>query len=118
MTSQPINILETALAVSGGESQIITLEGSDISIRKNFTGAEVHELLYWVNAVTDSGEPMTLAEQMHGMYSLLSDSEPDVVKSYVEHLLEFRVGEIRHINSATLKIAGLVDDEGNFRFGV
>ncbi|MDU0478392.1 hypothetical protein QVA66_03955 [Staphylococcus chromogenes] len=114
----PINILETALAVNGGEPETITLDGVDLTIRKNYTGAEVHEMLRWINAESDGDAQLTIEEQMTGMYSLLSTDKAAQVKKYVTKLLSFKVVEMKYINTAVFQVAGLADEKGNFLGGV
>jgi len=109
-----IDILDAALAVQGGPSQLIDLDGVEISLRKNFTGREAREYveIWRVDKGNDS------ADIVKKTVDLLSDSDDEAKENFVERLLQEAAPTAARVLGRMAVIAGLRSEDGNFFPGV
>lgn len=108
--SQAIDILDAALATKGGESQLIVLDGCELSIRKNFTGAEARDYI----EIWRIDKPTEDVEIIRRTIDLLSDSDDEAKKTFSDRLMEEASQTVARVLRQIAIIAGLRDGDGNF----
>ena len=67
---EKIDLFERALAIGGGDPVPVTLLGVDLSLRRNFTGQEAHDI---VRALFDHADE-AVRDQATRVIALVSDS--------------------------------------------
>ncbi|MEJ6019877.1 hypothetical protein [Corynebacterium sp. H113] len=109
--SESIDLIDLALGVAGGEAVTVNVFENDLSIRRNFTGDEVHEYL----KLHREGESApTLKEQLQNIVGSLSDSADDAQAAFIDAVMELTIPEINRVVVKIGQIAGLRDEQGNF----
>lgn len=109
-----IDILDAALAVQGGPSQLIDLDGIELSLRKNFTGREAREYVeIW--RVDKANENVDIVKKT---VALLSDSDDEAKEAFAERLLQEAAPTASRVLGRMAVIAGLRSEDGNFFPGV
>lgn len=108
--TQAIDILDAALAVKGGESQLIDLDGLELSIRKNFTGAEARDYI----EIWRIDKPTEDTEIVRRTVDLLSDSDDEAKKAIADRLMDEAGQTVACVLRRMAIIAGLRDEDGNF----
>lgn len=109
-----IDILDAALAVQGGPSQLIDLDGVEISLRRNFTGREAREYveIWRIDKETNN------TDIVKKTVALLSDSDDEAKDSFVERLMQEAAPTAGRVLDRMAVIAGLRSEDGNFFPGV
>ena len=105
-----IDILDAALAVKGGPSQLIDLDGVEISLRRNFTGREAREYV----EIWRIDKPNESTDIVKKTVALLSDSDDDAKQAFVERLLQESAPTAARVLGRMAVIAGLRSEDGNF----
>ncbi len=105
----PIDIIDAALGYHGGESQIIVLNDCELSIKRNYTGAEAQAFLALWNPEADASETW-LDDQL----DLLSDSTKEEKAAFVAELRKEAMATIYRVLQKIAMIAGLRDGNGRF----
>lgn len=105
-----IDLFEKAMAVDAGDPVEATLLGVDISLRRNFTGQEVHDI---IGAHFDYPEEL-LRDQALRIIGMVSDSGAEVQEKFVDKLMELRVVEVQNVFGAIGKVCGYRDENGDF----
>lgn len=109
-----INLLDS-FARAGGDPVTVTLMGVDLTIRRDFTGAEVHDIIM---LHTPEGQPATIKDQLMQLTAMLSTDDEKTREKFVTALLDLAVVEIQALSVELGKIAGIRGDDGNFLTGV
>lgn len=109
-TKKTIDILDAALGVKGGKSQLIDLDGHELSVRKNFTGAEARAYI----EVWRLDDPKTNAEVVKNTVDVLSDSDEETKAAFVERLMQETQMVVSKVLHRMGVLAGLRDEDGNF----
>lgn len=105
-----IDILDAALAVKGGASQPIVLDGIELSLRKNFTGAEARDYI----EIWRIDKPQDNAQIVEQTVELLSDSDEETKQAFVDRLMKEAAATVAKVLHRMGVIAGLRDEDGNF----
>lgn len=105
-----IDILDAALAVQGGPSQLIDLDGVEISLRRNFTGREARDYveIWRVDKLNDN------ADIVKKTVELLSDSDDEAKQAFVDRLLQEAAPTAGRVLTRMAIVAGLRSEDGNF----
>lgn len=106
-----VDIFELAVAIDAGESQMITLLGCDLSVRRNYTAKEVHEI---IGLFTPDNAEMLLDELAKILVDKVSDSTKEEKEAFVEKLISLSLPEFTRVHIALTKVAGLRGEDGNF----
>ena len=105
-----IDLFERAASLTGGDSETVALMGKEISLRRNFTGAETVEI---INAHFDYPEE-SMADQVTRLINLMSDSAEKEKKAFIEVLLEQRRPLFFRMITEMGKICGFRGADGDF----
>lgn len=108
-----IDLLDS-FARSAGEPVDVTLMGVDLTIRRDFTGAEVHDIIM---LHTPEGQPPAIKDQLMQLTALLSTDDKKTREKFVTALLDLAVVEIQALVVELGKVAGVRGDDGNFLTG-
>lgn len=105
----PIDIIDAALSYHGGEPQAITLGDCEISIKRDYTGAEAQVYLALWNPERDSSETW-----VDDQIDLLSDSSDEDKVAFATALKKEAWATIVRVVIKIGMIAGLRDGDGRF----
>lgn len=105
-----IDLFERAMAVDAGEPVEATLLGTDITLRRMFTGQEVHDII----AAHFDYPDESLRDQVDRIIRMVSNSSDEVVTNFVAKLMGMRVIEVQAVINTIGKICGYKDEGGDF----
>ncbi len=107
---QPLDIMEMAIGIHGGQSQPIDLNGVTLSVRRNFTGEEAYAYISMFSA-EERPNPAEFIDMNIGM---LSDSDEETKEAFKQEALRLPVAVLTRVLVSMGKIAGLRAGDGNF----
>lgn len=105
----PIDIIDAALSYHGGEPQAITLGDCEISIKRDYTGAEAQAYVALWNPDRDKSDTW-----VNDQIAILSDSSDEDKAAFVAELNKEALATIMRVIIKIGMIAGLRDGEGRF----
>lgn len=106
-----LDIFELSCAVDVGEPQDITLMGADLTIKRRYTAAEVHEIL---KLYSEQAEDQDVETKATRLVALISSSPKAAQKKFVAKAMELAIVEWWRVHSNLLSLAGLADEDGHF----
>lgn len=111
MADTPIDILDLALAVDNGDPITITAKGHDITLKKRYTGDEVHEL---ISMFSPANMDTTYEEHLTKTLEIMSTSAQSQREKFIAELLQLTEVEVAKVIVSLGQIAGLRGKDGVF----
>ena len=108
--TEKIDLFELAMKVDTGEPVEVTMLGHELTLRRNFTGAEVKEIL---DAHFNFAEE-TYFEQIMRIFALISINEEAEIKAFAQAMVELRQMEFLRVLTEIGKLIGLRNKDGAF----
>lgn len=105
-----IDLLDQAISIHAGESVTAELLGVEISLRRDFTGAEVQEI---INGHFDYPED-SMEDQLVRILGIVSDSEDDIKLEFAQKAVELRLAVFQRVLVEIGKICGYRGEDGSF----
>lgn len=112
--TQKIDILETAIAVNGGEPQAVTLAGHEFNVRRDYTGDDVTA---YIQCFTPEAFQRPAEEQIHTQLAALTDLAGDALNEVTEFLLTKPSLVVNPVLIRLGEVAGLRKSDGSFTVG-
>ena len=107
---EKIDLFERALAINGGAPVPVILLGVDLSLRRDFTGQEAHDI---VRALFDHADE-AVHDQATRVVALVSDSPKKDQEAFVDQLMTLSLAEVMRVFDVIGEICGYRDADGNF----
>ena len=112
--STKIDLID-ALAIEGGDPKKVTLDGKDLNIRRNYTGAEVQQIL---NAHTPEEAQGRLDDQLDKVLAFYdADDDLEAREEFRDKILEQTISAISRMMVRIGQVAGLRGRDGDFLTG-
>ena len=109
-TTEKIDLFDLAMKIDAGEPVEVTMMGHDLTLRRNFTGNEVRDIL---DAHFNFGEE-TYYDQTKRILSLVALNTDEEIEEFSTAMVELRQLEFIRVLTEIGKIIGLRGEGGAF----